>query len=142
MKFATAIAIFVLPTLTVAAFVSYDTIYDKGSTSLDSVACSDGSNGVENRGYKIFSDLPTFPYIGGAPSITGYNSPACGSCYRLSYTTLDGNKSAVITYLAIDAANDYNLSWMAMNNLTFGQAKHLGTVDAVITNLDPSACGL
>ena len=141
MKFATAIALFVLPTLTVATSVSYDTVYDKGSTSLDNVACSDGSNGVENRGYKIFSDLPTFPYIGGAPSITGYNSPACGSCYRLLYTASDGNKN-VITYLAIDVADDYNLSLTAMNNLTFGQAKHLGTVNAVVTDLDPSACGL
>jgi ABC-type sulfate transport system permease component len=34
--------------------VSYDTTYDVASTSLDSVACSDGANGLETKGYKTF----------------------------------------------------------------------------------------
>ena len=141
MKFATAITPFILPALTLATNVGYDTTYDNGSTSLNDVACSVGSNGVENKGYHIFSDLPTFPYIGGAASITGYNSAACGTCYQLTYTESNGKKNS-ITYLAIDAADDYNLSFTAMNNLTFGQAEHLGVVTATAKKLPASACGL
>lgn len=141
MRFATAIAFFVLPALALATNVSYDTIYDDGDESLDNVACSDGSNGVENLGYKVFSDLPTFPYIGGAASITGYNSAACGTCYQLTYTASNGSTNS-ITYLAIDVADDYNLSFTAMNNLTFGQAEHLGLATATAKKLAASACGL
>jgi hypothetical protein len=48
MKFATVTALFlavITPSLGVT--VSYDTVYDNGSNSLDIVACSDGSNGLE-----------------------------------------------------------------------------------------------
>ncbi|KAG2352765.1 hypothetical protein BDR07DRAFT_1312545, partial [Suillus spraguei] len=64
-----------LITSMVAAFttsysLSYDTKYDIGSNSLDMVACSDGSNGLESCGYATFSSIPNFPYIRGAPQIT------------------------------------------------------------------------
>jgi hypothetical protein len=36
------------------ATVSYDTTYDVASTSLNEVACSDGSNGLESKGYTTF----------------------------------------------------------------------------------------
>ncbi|KAF8433694.1 hypothetical protein L210DRAFT_3506917 [Boletus edulis BED1] len=35
-----------------------------GKTTLGDVACSNGDNGLENHGYSIFSQLPTYPYIG------------------------------------------------------------------------------
>ena len=60
--------------------VSYDPKYDQGSTSLSTVACSDGSNGMMTKGYTNFSSLPSFPYIGGADVIDGYDSSRCGEC--------------------------------------------------------------
>jgi hypothetical protein len=34
--------------------VSYDMTYDVASTSLNEVACSDGANGLESKGYTTF----------------------------------------------------------------------------------------
>jgi hypothetical protein len=34
--------------------VSYDMTYDVASTSLNEVACSDGANGLESKGYTAF----------------------------------------------------------------------------------------
>ena len=40
------------------------------------VACSDGENGLETRyGWKIQSDVPNFPYVGGAFRVAGWNDP-------------------------------------------------------------------
>lgn len=41
---------------------------------MDSVACSDGANGLETKGYSTLGSLPNFPYVGGAPAVTGWNS--------------------------------------------------------------------
>ncbi|KAI6111163.1 Cerato-platanin-domain-containing protein [Pisolithus sp. B1] len=78
--------------------LSYDPVYDDASESLDYVACSNGSNGLENLGYSTLGQVPNFPYVGGAYTVTGWNSPACGTCYNLTYE----NKS--ISILAVDSA--------------------------------------
>lgn len=54
--------------------VSYDTTYDNSGLDLLTVSCSDGSNGLVTKGYPTAGSLPDFPYIGGAPAVTGYNS--------------------------------------------------------------------
>ncbi len=120
-----------------AITVSYDAGYDDASRSLASVACSDGSNGLLTKGFTTQGSLPSFPNIGGASTIAGWNSDSCGSCYQLSY---NGN---TINVLAIDHADaGFNIAEAAMNTLTGGQAVQLGRIDASYTQVDVSACGL
>ncbi|KAI9053712.1 hypothetical protein LZ554_002663 [Drepanopeziza brunnea f. sp. 'monogermtubi'] len=119
-----------------AITVSYDTGYDDGSRSLSAVSCSDGTNGLMNR-FPAQSNLPSFPRIGGASVIEGWNSANCGTCWRLTY---QGNQ---VDVLAIDRANaGFNIALDAMNKLTGGQAAALGRIDAQYQQLPASACGL
>lgn len=121
--------------------VSYDPKYDDGSTSLNDVACSNGPNGLESLGYTTFKSLPTFPLIGGSPTVAGWNSPNCGKCYRLHYQS--GNIDRTIHVLAIDAApGGFNIAVAAMNRLTNGMAKELGRVEATYVEVPDSVCGL
>ncbi|KAG1736893.1 cerato-platanin-related secreted protein [Suillus paluster] len=142
MKFLTASTAIALATCAVATTftASYDTTYDAGSTSLNTVACSDGPNGLETRGYTTFGSIPSFPYIGGAPQITGWNSPYCGSCWEITYGTTTIHMTAIDVG---DAAREgFNLSEEAMNALTGGQAASLGRVSVTATQVAASVCGL
>lgn len=120
-----------------AITVSYDTGYDDASRSLSVVSCSDGSNGLLTKGYTTQGSLPSFPHIGGAATIAGWNDVNCGKCYSLTY---NGNS---INVLAIDhAAEGFNIGETALNDLTGGQAAALGRVDAQWAEVDDSVCGL
>jgi len=146
MKFtslAAAIVALALPALTVATTtVSYDEIYDSGSTSLNAVACSNGANGLETKGYTTFDSLPNFPYIGGAQAVAGWNSPNCGTCWKLTYTNSKGKKKS-IDVLAVDhTAEGFNIALEAMNDLTGGLAKELGRVDVTSKQVSASNCGM
>jgi len=122
--------------------VSYDTTYDNAGQSLATVACSDGPNGLLTRGFTTFGSLPKFPFIGGAPAVTGYNSPSCGTCWQLTYVNPQG-VSKSINVLAIDVATpNYNIALGAMNVLTNGQATFLGRVPVTAVNIASSVCGL
>ncbi|KAF8129292.1 Cerato-platanin [Boletus edulis] len=142
MKFAslaTALLALVLPTLaqTTVQSVSYDTTYDNPSTSLSTVACSNGVHGLETKGYTTFGSLHGFPYIGGAYTVTGWNSPACGTCYSLTW------RGTTIYVLAVDVGLDgFNISEEAMNALTGGLAVELGRVNANTTLVAASYCKL
>ncbi|OSX64905.1 hypothetical protein POSPLADRAFT_1178475 [Postia placenta MAD-698-R-SB12] len=117
--------------------VSYDQTYDTGSQSLNTVACSDGPNGLESKGYTTFDSLPDFPYIGGAAAVGGWDSAECGTCWALTY---DG---ITINVLAIDSTlSGFNIALTAMNALTDNQAEFLGRVDASAVQVDASVCGL
>ena len=121
--------------------VSYDPKYDVGTSSLNTVSCSDGTNGLVTQGYTDFASLPSFPNIGGAITIPGWNSPNCGKCYALHYS--NGKIDETIYVIAIDAApSGFNIGLQAMNTLTNGQAEQLGRVDATYEEADASACGL
>ena len=116
--------------------VSFDTVYDDPSTSLDEVACSDGPNGLITKGFTTFGSLPT-KNIGGAAAVAGFNSPQCGSCWELTFN------GTSINVLAIDhAGSGFNIAEGAMNALTNNQAAFLGRVDATATQVNASACGL
>ncbi|KAI1782981.1 cerato-platanin-like secreted protein [Ganoderma leucocontextum] len=117
--------------------VTWDSVYDNGSNSLDIVSCSNGPNGLETKGFKTFGDLPDFPYIGGAQAVAGFNSPNCGSCWQLTY------KNTTINVLAIDhAGSGFNIAKAAMDTLTDGQAVQVGVVQATSKEVAPSVCGL
>jgi len=145
MKFsAVAIAAMLIPAgaFATTASVSYDQTYDSKSTSLDTVACSDGSNGLLTAGYKTFGSLPKFPYIGGAEAIAGWNSANCGSCWNLTYTNTKG-KAKSISVLAIDHTEDgFNIALEAMNALTGGIAEELGRISVTSKEIASSHCGL
>ncbi|KAM6500983.1 snodprot1 [Amanita muscaria] len=135
-----------LLTLLLAALVtgeslSYDPAFDQGSTSLSTVSCSDGPNGLEPK-YTTFSSLPTFPNIGGVPAIAGWNSPNCGTCWQLTYTPASANPTPRSIYLlGIDRGGvGFNIALAAMNNLTNNQAVALGRVDVAAVQVDSSKC--
>ncbi|CAL1716484.1 unnamed protein product [Somion occarium] len=94
MKYTTFLtALFVVPAaLAATVSVSYDQVYDQSSNSLATVACSDGSNGLLTKGFTTFGSLPSFPNIGGAPAVGGWNSPACGTCWRLAFNGTSINR--------------------------------------------------
>jgi len=120
-----------------AITVSYDTGYDDASRSLSEVSCSDGANGLLTKGYTTQGSLPSFPNIGGASTIAGWNSASCGSCYALTYN------GVTINVLAIDVASEgFNIAEEALNTLTGGQAVALGRIDADWAQVDASVCGL
>ncbi|KAI0303334.1 Cerato-platanin [Multifurca ochricompacta] len=117
--------------------VRYDTVYDDPNRSLNIVACSTGENGLLTKGFTDFGSLPTFPNIGGAEAVEGWNSEQCGSCYRLSH----GARSIHVT--AIDAAGDgFNIGLEALNELTGGEGENLGIISARATRVHQSHCGL
>ncbi|KAI9435899.1 Cerato-platanin [Lactarius psammicola] len=120
-----------------ATHVRYDTTYGHAGGSLSTVACSNGANGLLTRGFTTFGSLPTFPNIGAAQAVAGWNSPACGSCWEVSY------RNQAINVIAIDHAGDgFNLSLEAMNNLTNGHAEEFGVIDAQAVQIDNKYCGL
>jgi hypothetical protein len=150
MKFAVALASIALLPFTYAAVagtlatttVAYDTVYDNGSNSLDIVACSDGENGLEAKGFSTFGSLPKFPLIGSASAVEGYDSNNCGTCWQLSYTNKSGSTKSVYM-LAIDHTDSgFVLSKAGMNTLTNNQATKLGRVNVTYKKVAESNCGL
>ena len=135
--FGTALALLFTTAAAQGVTLSYDTAYDDASTSLATVACSDGANGLLTKGFSTFGSLPHFPNIGGAAAIAGWNSASCGTCWQLTYS---GNS---INVLAIDhAASGFNIALEAMNTLTNNQATFLGRIDATAKKVASSQCGL
>ena len=120
--------------------VSYDTMYDNGATPLSTVACGGGSNGLKAKGYTDFASIPSFPYVGGADVVEGYNSIRCGECWRLVYET--PTVKDVIYLTVIDMADGWSISAPAMDDLTYGEGEDLGRVDAVATLVRQSYCGM
>ncbi|KAF8471657.1 Cerato-platanin [Russula ochroleuca] len=119
-----------------SVLVKYDPVYDNGAASMDIVACSDGKNGLETKGYKTFGSLPSFPNIGAAYAVEGYNSTSCGSCWMLSYF----NNTSYVT--AIDHAdNGFVISETALRNLGGQQAVDAGMIDASATQVHRRYCG-
>ncbi|TFK97406.1 Cerato-platanin [Pterulicium gracile] len=144
MKFTLATALIALVPFTSALVttrapntVAWDAVYDKGSTNLDAVACSDGANGLKTKGFSTFSSLPRFPLVGAVYAVEGWNSALCGTCWQVTYK----NKSIYV--LAIDHADEgFVLSKAAMNTLTNNQATQLGRVDANTVRVSKTNCGM
>ena len=49
--------------------VTYDNTYDRGTTSLAQVACSNGKHGLLTAGFTDLQSLPTFPNVGVAAAV-------------------------------------------------------------------------
>lgn len=142
MKYLLILLVLAATCLAQTVLVTYDAAYDNGSTSLATVACSDGTNGLLTKGFTTFGSLPKFPNIGGSFAIAGYNSPACGTCWQITYSNGAGVVKS-IDVLAIDVAKPgFNIGLVAMNDLTGGQAVHLGKVQATVKQVNASFCGL
>ncbi|KAI0060877.1 immunomodulatory protein [Artomyces pyxidatus] len=122
---------------TIGYTIGYDHTYDNASESLSKVACSDGKHGLMHLGFKTLGDLPSFPFIGAAASVKGWDSSQCGTCWKFTY------EGRTVTVLAVDHTdNEFTLSSYAMDDLTGGQAAFVGTVGATAEQVDKSACGL
>ena len=119
--------------------VSFDQKFDDASQPLSSVACS---NDLIARGFTTFGSLPHFPFIGGGPAVTGFDSPGCGTCWELTFVNAEGVPTS-INILVIDVATpNYNIALEAMNDLTDNQAEFFGRVDVTAVEVAASACGL
>nr|ARK07237.1 putative secreted effector protein CSEP054 [Podosphaera xanthii] len=126
-----------LSTACSAISISYSSGYDDQSRSLDMVSCSDGTNGLLTKSYTTQGSLPSFPRIGGASVIAGWNSESCGTCWTLTY----GNQS--VNVLAIDhAAEGFNVAQAVLDLLTNGHAVSFGRINGTATPTSSSACGL
>jgi len=138
MKFNTIFALAFLPALSLAAdTVTFDNTYDNASGLITSVACSASFPGITT-----FGKLPNFPNIGGAPAVTGFNSPGCRTCWKLTFVNAQGVSNS-INVLAIDVATtSFNIAQQAMDKLTGGQAVALGRAPVTATQLAASSCGL
>ncbi|KAI6156749.1 Cerato-platanin [Pisolithus tinctorius] len=120
-----------------ATFLAYDAIYGDANCLLSSLACSDGTNGLESKGYTTFSSFPNVPYLGGAPTIANWNDANCDKCYAITYA------KNTINILALDVSKDgFTVSPQAMNVLTNGQASALGRVEVTAAEVPASECGL
>ncbi|KAF5354586.1 hypothetical protein D9758_011211 [Tetrapyrgos nigripes] len=139
----TSVAFLLLPSITGAVQLQYDNHYDDGSASLTTVACSDGVNGLITRfGFQTLGAIPRFPHIGAAAAVAGWNSPNCGTCWKLTYTNGNG-KTTSINVLAVDhAGTGFNIAQAAMDELTGGQAVALGNVQVTSSQVAVSNCGL
>jgi hypothetical protein len=114
---------------------TYDPTYDNPHGSLNSVACSNGQNGLASK-YPTFDKLPTFPFIGGAYDIV-WNSPNCGGCWKI--TNRANNRS--IHIIAIDTAGaGFNIAEEGFRALTGGS---LGNPLLVLgQKISASVCGI
>ncbi|KIK59152.1 hypothetical protein GYMLUDRAFT_86073 [Collybiopsis luxurians FD-317 M1] len=128
-------------TLTAAETLEFDTVYDNGSQSINTVACH--RSGLLPQNVVNFASLPTFPNIGAFGQIVGFDSPYCGSCWEVTYTNAQG-QSTSLNVTAIDHAEEglIKVSQEAMDRLTNGNAVALGAVPVSAVQVAASACGL
>jgi hypothetical protein len=115
--------------------VTWDATYDNPNGNTDSVACSNGPNGLAPR-YPHFKSFPDFPYLGGAFDVK-WGSPNCGGCWKLTNT----KTHRTIYFTAIDAAGvGFNIgkkAFIALNGGTVGA----GTLEAEAVSVPRHFCG-
>lgn len=105
---------------------------------MTAAACPDGKNGLITKyDWKTQGNIPKFPYIGGSQAVGSWNSPSCGTCWKLTYN----GKSIYV--VAIDYADaGFSISPTAMNALPGRQAVKLGRVDATSSQVPVKNCGV
>ena len=114
---------------------TFDTTFDNPTRSLNSVACSNGDNGLVSK-FPTFSNIPNYPYIGGAFDVA-WNSPNCGGCWSIANPA----NGATIYMTAVDTAGaGFNMGTTAFKALNGGQIGQ-GVLDVAATKVAPSYCG-
>ena len=114
--------------------ITFSNFYDNGSLSTNNVACSNLT-----PKYPTLGSFPTFPNIGGAFAVSGFDSPECGSCWKIT----DPQTDVTIFVTAIDTAGvGFDLSFEAFNTLTNGTGIGPGSAKAIAYQVDASECGL
>jgi hypothetical protein len=115
---------------------TFDPTYDNKFGSMNTVACSNGANGLSAR-FPTFGDVPSFPFIGGAFDVV-WNSPNCGGCWTLTNPATGTS----INFVAVDAAGTgFNIAQEAFVQLNGGQIGK-GALDVIASKVAPSVCGL
>jgi len=113
---------------------TFDPKFDDPDGSMDTVACSNGDNGLENE-FPTFGDVPSFPFIGGAFDIVS-DSPNCGSCWNIT----NPQTGLSIQMTAIDTSDvGFNLAEQAFANLTNGDTSER-EIEVVATKLSATPC--
>ena len=103
--------------------VTWDGIYDQPWTSIYSFSCGDY---LKNKGITMLDMISTWPDIGAASAITGWNSPNCGRCYELSYAPT--GLWIIITAISTAQGNqDFVISKSGLDYLTGGKADAMGS---------------
>ncbi|KAL0567384.1 hypothetical protein V5O48_014612 [Marasmius crinis-equi] len=124
--------------------LAFDSHYGVAGGSLTTVACSDGANGIITRfNITTFGQLPSFPNIGAAGAVTGWNSTACGTCWEVTFTNSTGAKKSLnITAIDVAGPGSFNVAQAAMDNLTDGNAVAFGRVTVTSRQVPVAGCGL
>ena len=109
------------------------------STSLGSVACSDGDNGIMKWGYKDLSLM--FPYVTAWQDVA-WNSPKCGTCFKVTYLT----KTIYVTVVDQCGKSEkagtshFDLSKEAFVELFGQEGIQKGTMEGHFELAQPSQC--
>ncbi|RSL39458.1 hypothetical protein BHE90_017402 [Fusarium euwallaceae] len=122
-----------------AISVTYNTIYDQGSTPISQLACyKEGAGLVPDFPYPEGDTLSSIsPRIMGFDAIDGPDSLSCGSCWVLVY------EGEAQPFLAVDRAKSgIALSLEGMDSLTGGKAEGLGRIEVNATQVSLLSCGL
>jgi len=116
--------------------VTFDPTYDNAAGSMNTVACSNGQNGLASR-FPTFGRVPNFAHIGGAFNVV-WNSPNCGACWILTNPA----NNVAINFTAIDAAGvGFNIAESAFRQLNGGVIGN-GTLQVDARRVSPGVCGL
>ena len=114
---------------------TYNAMYDDPQGSMDTVACSNGQNGLGTK-YKTFGSVPSYPFIGGAYDISGPSSPNCGSCWVITNPAT----GLSIQMTSIDSSGvGFDLTAQAFADLTNGNFA-VQEINVVANKLSASPC--
>ena len=115
---------------------THNTMYDDPEGSMDTVACSNGENGLGTK-YKTFGSIPSYPFIGGVYyDIPGSSSPNCGSCWIITNPAT----GLSIQMTSIDSSDvGFDLTTQAFSDLTNGDLT-VQEIDVVAKKLSASPC--
>ena len=106
--------------------VTWNNFYDNGAQSALTLACAEWA---AQHNIQTLSEVPRFPFVGGAFFVNGTNTGQCGEFNVL----LDTQTGVGIEVTIVDAAAiGYVISLEAMNTLTDGQAQQLGSVEVIV----------
>jgi len=108
-----------------------DSNYDNKNGQLTTSACS-------SLPYSTFSDIPTFPNIGGLGPFAEKN---CGTCWKLTYG--EGLTKRCVNIFVMDSAakNTFLIAPTTADKLTGGKSAK-GTVNIKAKQIDKSKCGI